>query len=174
MQQVVVVPFDSAWSAAFAQAARDVQAALGGALVEMFHIGSTAIPKIHAKPVIDLLAVVNDLAAADAGAPAMRALGYEVMGEFGIAGRRYFRRNNKAGMRTHQVHAFARGSPHIERHLAFRDFLRAHPALASEYGELKQQLAAVYANDIDAYCDGKDNFIQQVQAQALAWRQARP
>ena len=57
----------------------------------------------------------------------MAALGYEVMGEFGIAGRRYFRRNNQAGVRTHQVHIFAHGSPHIERHLAFRDFLRRTP-----------------------------------------------
>ena len=73
-------------------------------------------------------------------------------------------------MRTHQIHAFQTGSPHIILHLEFRDFLRAHPAFAAEYSELKQQLAAAHPHDMNAYMDGKDGFIKEMEAKALAWR----
>ena len=138
-------------------------------MLAIHHIGSTSIPGIHAKPVIDMLAVVADLAAVDRRAADMQGLGYEAMGELGIAGRRYFRRDDAAGRRTHQVHAFQDRSPHVKRHLAFRDFMRAHPELANEYARLKRKLAAAHPNDIDAYMDGKDGFIKEMEARALAW-----
>jgi GrpB-like predicted nucleotidyltransferase (UPF0157 family) len=142
---------------------------MGSNLMEIHHIGSTAIPGIHAKPIIDMLAVASDLATVDAGTAQMESLGYEVMGEFGIAGRRYFRRDNTAGERTHQVHTFQRGSPHIQRHLAFRDFLRAHMAIADQYAELKQRLAGAHPTDMEAYMDGKDGFVKEMEARALSW-----
>jgi GrpB-like predicted nucleotidyltransferase (UPF0157 family) len=139
-------------------------------LLAIHHIGSTSITGIYAKPVIDMLAVVAGLAELDRRAAAMEAIGYEVMGEFGIEGRRYFRRDDPTRRRrTHQVHAFADGSPHVTRHLAFRDFMRAHPDLAEQYGELKRRLAAAHPHNVDAYMDGKDGFIQDMQARALEW-----
>jgi GrpB-like predicted nucleotidyltransferase (UPF0157 family) len=99
----------------------------------------------------------------------MQSLGYEVMGEFGISGRRYFRRGNEAGVRTHQLHTFQASSPHIQRHLAFRDFLRAHPAEANQYASLKRSLAEAHPDDMNAYMDGKDGFIRATEAKALAW-----
>ena len=102
--------------------------------------------------------------------PAMEALGYEACGEFGIPGRRYFRKDDAAAIRTHHVHAFAVGSPEIERHLAFRDFLRAHPTWAEQYSDLKRNLAAAHADSIERYMDGKDAFIQEVDRLAAAWR----
>ena len=173
MRRITVVPYDPRWPDAFAAEAAAVASALSGNLLEIHHIGSTAIPGIHAKPVIDLLAIVSDIALLDRDAAGMAALGYEAMGEFGIAGRRYYRRDNPAGQRTHQVHAFQGGSPHVARHLAFRDFMRAHPALAAQYGELKQKLADAFPNDVEAYMDGKDAFIKEMQARALAWEAAR-
>lgn len=143
---------------------------MGGTILAVHHIGSTAIPGIQAKPIIDLLAVVDDLGALDERRAQMEALGYEVMGEFGIPGRRYFRKDNAAGARTHQIHAFEEGSPQIERHLAFRDFMRAHPGHAREYETLKQQLAALHPLDISSYADGKDAFIRDMDARAAAWR----
>jgi GrpB-like predicted nucleotidyltransferase (UPF0157 family) len=153
----------------FALAAADVRPALGDCLAELHHIGSTSIPRIYAKPVIDMLAVISELTAIDARSAAMQALGYEVMGEFGIPGRRYFRRDNPQGRRTHQIHAFALGSTHIARHLAFRDYLRAHPTIAQEYSDLKRKLAAAHPKDIEAYMDGKDAFIKETEAKALVW-----
>lgn len=167
MNRVVVVPYDPAWPQAYALAAAEVRPAMGGTLIEIHHIGSTSIPGIHAKPVIDMLAVVTDLNALDARSDQMRSLGYEVMGEFGIAGRRYFRRDDREGIRTHQIHAFVKDSPHIARHLAFRDFMRAHRSVADEYSELKQQLARAHPDDIEAYMDGKDAFIKFTEATAL-------
>ena len=171
---VIVVPYDVRWPDAFAAASREIVDALADTLLEIHHIGSTSIPGMHAKPVVDMLAVVDDLAALDEPSPAMAALGYEAMGEFGIAGRRYFRRSDPAGRRTHQVHAFARGSPHITRHLAFRDFMCAHEEHAAQYAALKRRLAAAHPNDIEAYMDGKDAFIREMEVRALAWIAHQP
>ena len=169
MREVLVVPYDPQWPAKFERAAREVRAALGESVLVINHIGSTSIPGIHAKPIIDMLAVASDLSRIESRSEAMRAIGYEPMGEFGIPGRRYFRRDNAAGVRTEQVHTFADQSPHILRHLAFRDFLRTHPDIAQEYSQLKQRLAAAHRFDIDAYMDGKDPFIRQTQETALEW-----
>src|SRR6185312_308974 len=121
MKQVTVVIYDPDWPAAFERAAREVNIALAESLLVIHHIGSTSIPGIHAKPIIDMLAVASDLSRVDEYSERMRAIGYEVMGEFGIGGRRYFRRDNAVGVRTEQVRTFADGSPHVTRHLAFRD-----------------------------------------------------
>jgi len=153
----------------FTRAAREVSDALGERLLAIHHIGSTSIPDMPAKPVIDMLAIVDDVAALDAGSEGMTAIGYEVMGEFGIARRRYYRRDDAAGERTHQVHGFQSGSPHVERHLAFRDYLRAHREPARQYAELKRQLAQRFPRDIEAYMDGKDAFIKATEVQALTW-----
>ena len=169
MRQVTVVPYDPQWPAAFDRAAREVKGALGERLLAIHHIGSTSIPGIHAKPIIDMLAVASDLRRVDERAQRMRGIGYEAMGEFGIEGRRYFRRDNPAGVRTEQVHTFAAESLHVRRHLAFCDFLRTHPELAQEYSQLKQRLAAAYPLDIQAYMDGKEEFIRQTEANALEW-----
>ena len=169
MSQVLVVPPDPNWTRAFAVASSEIVAAFGANLLEIHHIGSTAIPGIYAKPVIDMLVVVNDLAPVDRCNEPMRLLGYQAMGEFGIPGRRYFRRDNAEGRRTHQVHAFQKGSPDIRRHLAFRDFLRAHPDCARQYSDLKRKLADLHPHDIEAYMDGKDPFIKEMQSRALAW-----
>ena len=170
MQRVYVVPHDPGWAAAFAREAPRVKRALGDAGSAIHHIGSTAIPGIHAKPIIDLLAVVADAARLDERDAAMQALGYETLGEFGIPGRRYYRKNDAEGERTHQVHAFQAGSPQIERHLAFRDFLNAHRAYAERYDALKRRLADLHPLDVSAYTDGKDAFIKEVDALAAEWR----
>ncbi|MGB6017650.1 MAG: GrpB family protein [Nodosilinea sp.] len=97
-------------------------------------------------------------------------LGYEAMGEFGLSGRRYFRKDNAKGDRTHHVHAFQAGSSEIDRHLAFRDFMITHPDCAQQYSDLKRALAAQYPEDIDSYMDGKDEFVKSMEQRALQWR----
>ena len=102
----------------------------------------------------------------------MVEIGYEVMGEFGIPGRRYFRKDNASGFRECQVHAFEFGSRDVGRHLAFRDYLRAKPDVAHQYSELKRGLANKHPDDIEAYMDGKDAFIKEAQRLALEWRRS--
>ena len=172
VRAVVVLPFDPEWSARFAMAAVEVAQALE-AVVAVHHIGSTAVPGLDAKPIIDLLVEAVDLAAVDARTAAMAALGYESLGENGLPGRRFFRRDDEAGERTHHVHLWETGHQDLQRHLAFRDFLIAHPRHAAEYGALKRQLAQQHPRDMDAYIDGKDALVQDLEARALAWRERR-
>ncbi|MEM1290556.1 MAG: GrpB family protein [Cyanobacteria bacterium P01_H01_bin.162] len=173
MRKVEVVSPDPAWPAAFARAAQEIAVALDNNVVAMHHIGSTAIPDIYAKPIIDLLIEVAELERVDAHQAAMTALGYQAMGEYGIPGRRYFRRDNAAGVRTHHVHAFAADTDQVRRHLAFRDYLVAHPAAAQEYSELKRRLAQAHPTDIEQYMDGKHDFIQAIDQQAAQWSAAK-
>lgn len=167
---VILAPPHAGWAADAAAASAALVHALAGLPLAVHHIGSTAVPGLLAKPVLDLLAVVPALDALDARAPRIVALGYEALGEFGIPGRRYFRKNAPDGARTHQLHAFAAGSPEIARHVAFRDYLRAHPASAAEYAALKRALAAQHGADSGAYTDGKTAFIRAVEQRAAAWR----
>lgn len=161
-----MVPHNSEWRQEFEREGKQITHALGGNIVTVHHIGSTAIPGIYAKPVIDMLLVVKNHADLDAKQAVMEALGYQALGEFGIPTRRYFRRDNAEGDRTHQVHAFEDGSPQIARHLAFRDYLIAHPDIAQQYSDLKRELTAQHPNDIEAYMDGKDAFIKNIDLQA--------
>jgi len=164
--KITMVPHDLAWRHEFQHESERITAALENNVVAVHHMGSTAIPTIYAKPVIDLLLVVQDLSALDEKQPMMEAMSYVALGEFGIPGRRYFRRDNDFGDRAHQVHAYENGSPQIERHLAFRDYMLAHPDAAQAYSELKRELAAKYPNDSEAYMDGKDEFIQEIDQRA--------
>ncbi len=170
---VEVSAHSTQWAFEFVAEAAALRAALGHTALALHHIGSTAIAGIAAKPVIDMLLEVPSLEALDAATPHVQALGYEAMGEFGIAGRRYFRRTTAAGVRTHQLHAFARGSsvggPEIERHLAFCRYMNTHPDAAQAYSSLKLNLAAAHPNDMNAYMDGKDTFVKHHEALALTW-----
>ena len=166
---VRVVPYDPDWPAAFAVEAECIRSALRDVPVEVHHIGSTAIPEIFAKPIIDILLVVPSLELLDSQVPSMEALGYESLGEFGIVGRRYFRKTTTTGVRTHQVHAFEAGSTGARRHLAFRDYMRSHPEAAQEYSLLKQRLATEFPQSMQDYIDGKDAFVKHHESLALEW-----
>ena len=168
--QARVVAHDPGWKDDFQAEAAQIARALGDIVVSLHHIGSTAIPGTYAKPIIDILLEVDDNFRLDAKSSAMEHLGYEVMGEFGIPGRRYFRKDDDSGVRTHHVHAFAPSNVEIERHLAFRDYMIAHSAEAQAYSQLKQRLAREHPDDIQAYVDGKDLFVKEHIAKAIAWR----
>lgn len=165
----IVVPHDRNWETAFEIEARSISLSLGESAITLHHIGSTAIAGILAKPIIDLLGVVRVLERLDAQSSAMEGLGYEVMGAYGIEGRRYFRKIDQTGQRTHHLHVFAHGSPHIERHLAFRDYLRSHFDVAADYSDLKASLTVGKTPSWEGYMEGKDPFIAAVQKDALHW-----
>jgi len=168
-----VVPHNPEWASHFTREAAALRAALMPLDVTFHHIGSTAIPGIRAKPIIDLLGETNDLSEIDARSYIFPHLGYEIMGEYGIDGMRYFRKINISGARTHNLHIFEMGSPHAERHLAFRDYLRAHPDRAAAYSELKARLTASDDFSWDDYVDGKSPFIRATEQEALTWYRER-
>jgi len=166
---ILVVNHNPDWAKSFQQEANRIQLTLGDTVVQIHHIGSTAISHTKAKPVIDMLLEVSSLVSFDQKSPLLTAAGYELKGEFGIPGRRYFRLNDAAGRRTHQIHAYEAGVQNVFRHIAFRDYMRAHPLSAIEYGQLKERLATQNPNNMDAYIDGKDAFVKEHERLALLW-----
>lgn len=169
--QNFVVPHDRAWRSRFESEAAHIAKVFGDNAVAIHHIGSTSIPGILAKPVIDILVEAASLETVDRQTSGMTKLGYEAMGAFGIEGRRFFRKDDANGVRTHHVHVFEAGAANAVRHLAFRDFLRAHPDRAKAYSDLKAELVARPGMTREAYMDGKDPFIEETEAEAVVWYQ---
>jgi GrpB-like predicted nucleotidyltransferase (UPF0157 family) len=169
-ETVVVVEYDSAWPGLYEKESACIRAALGDAVVAVEHIGSTAVPGLAAKPVLDVLAGLQTLDLTRAQIEAMASLGYEYLGEYGIPGRLFFR---KGRPRSHHVHAVLHGSDLWERHLAFRDYLRAHPDEAGSYAAFKRRLAVEVAGDRERYTAGKEAVTAAIQARALTWRTSR-
>ena len=169
---VKVVPYDPAWPTLFAAERSRLLALLPGCIDRVHHIGSTSVPDIAAKPIIDILLEVRRLDEIDGKARAMATLGYAAKGEYGLPRRRFFTKGE--AVRTHHVHAFATGDSNVERHLAFRDYLRLHASVAADYARLKVEVAASCNDDIDVYCVGKHDFVDRVEQDALRWRASMP
>ena len=157
---VEVLPHDSIWKQEFKEEANKVKEIFEGIFIEIHHIGSTAIPTIKAKPIIDIIVEVKDINKVDSHNKQMEELGYEALGEYGIPERRFFQKGRRR--RTHHVHIFEKGSPQIKRHIDFRDYLISHPKIAKEYSLLKEKLAKKHRYDIDKYQEGKDSFIKKI------------
>jgi GrpB-like predicted nucleotidyltransferase (UPF0157 family) len=164
--------YSPAWPLEFQAEAARLDALLGGALVEIHHIGSTAVPGLPAKPIIDLLPIARSLAEIEAATPALEAAGYKAWEEYGLPGRRYFTKD-RHGVRTHNIHIYQAGDPDIARHLAFRDYLRRHPAVRDDYAAVKRAAYARHPADIGGYSDHKDAWIKRTEQRALAWIQSR-
>ncbi len=168
MRNIIVVPYDPAWVDQFEEAAAQLRTLFGDLLVDLHHIGSTSIPGIYAKPIIDMMPLVRDIDAVDALNPAMIALGFEPRGEYGLAGRRYFVKGGDEA-RTHNVHTFAIDNPGAMRHVIFRDYMRAHPDRAQAYSQIKRAGAELHPDNIEHYNDYKDAFVKEAERKALDW-----
>ncbi|WP_455810531.1 GrpB family protein [Pseudomonas graminis] len=166
MRKIIVVPYDDRWPEMFEAESLLIKRLLGGMAKDVHHIGSTSVPGLSAKPVIDMLLEVSDINELDKYHSAMTQAGYVARGENGIAGRRYFIKGGD--QRSHQVHAFAVGDMQVLRHLAFRDYLRRNKDIAEEYAEIKHAAALLSRNDTHRYSALKAKFIERHQQLALA------
>jgi GrpB-like predicted nucleotidyltransferase (UPF0157 family) len=162
-EPVELSPYSPLWPAVFDLERERLAALFAGEDVAIEHIGSTAVPGLGAKPIIDVMLGVSDLAAVEARIAALAAEGYRYVKEFEMAipDRRYFDKPEGNPGRFH-LHAVVKGSPFWVRHLAFRDALRADPALAERYWKMKQRMAARHPLDRSAYAEGKTDFIRGV------------
>ena len=166
-QHITVLNYSPEWPLKYEEEKEKIVEILKDNCIVVYHIGSTSVPGLAAKPIIDIMAVVRSLEKADAVAGAFSQIGYEYLGEFGIAGRRYLRKGGEE--RTHQIHIFqGEDWNNIGRHLAFRDYMRTHKKEREEYAELKKKLAQSFPYDIDGYCDGKENFMRKTEKKALS------
>jgi GrpB-like predicted nucleotidyltransferase (UPF0157 family) len=164
-----ILPYDARWPSLFAAEARTLQASLGETVLALHHVGSTAIPGLVAKPVVDILVEARCLEEVDWKTVAMESCGYEARGAYGIEGRRYFSkaRADPDGVGFH-VHAFARGSSQIGRHLRFRDYLIAVPEVAKEYAALKLSLCDPSGVLVSDYAERKAPFMERIDRRAKA------
>lgn len=166
--RVTLEPHNPEWARmAEAESAR-IAGALGVVFMRIEHIGSTAIPGIAAKPTVDLMPVVRDIAVADERRGAIEALGYQWRGKFGIPGRRYSVLE-RDGKRLFHVHIFADGHSNIATQATFRDYLRAHRDEALAYEAIKREAAEANPWNSLAYNDHKSAWIVACQARANAW-----
>ena len=159
MQRVNLSPHDPDWAIDFTRESSVVSNTLSIVLVAIHHGGSSATQEICAKPIVAMLAEVTVLSALGEHFILPAAAGYEIMSEHGIAGRRYFRKNDPDSQRTHQIHAFEIDTSQTHRHLAARDLIRAHPDFANQYDDVKRRPVELHPNDVSAGTDGTHEFI---------------
>jgi len=168
MSRYTFTSYSLVWPREFEREAARLRSLLGDEVVEIHHIGSTSVPGLEAKPIIDLLPIVRDIEKIDSYTDAMTAAGYKAWGEYGLPGRRYFTKD-AGGWRTHNIHMYQVGNAEVTRHLAFCAYMRAHPEEQREYVDVKRAAYALHPADVNAYNDAKDAYIKRIEKIALAW-----
>ena len=160
--EVVVAASDPRWPRLFEAAATELRRTLGTAILDVHHVGSTSVPGLCAKPILDILVSVPNFARAVHLASQLGTLGYEFRPEEEIPDRHYFRRPPGDELRTHHLSLAEPDSRHHQATLAFRDALRRDEALAQSYARLKEALARRFPHDRLAYLEGKSQFVMEV------------
>lgn len=160
-ENVVIVPYNKEWPDIYQKESKHIRNIFGKNLLGIHHIGSTSVPGLDAKPIVDIIAVVHNLNAVDKCNQQMQRLGYEAKGEHGFIFRRFFVKENRF-----HIHVFEKGNNEIDRHLKFRDWLRTHPKDKIAYSALKRKLAKKYAIDRTAYTFAKDDFVADIDAKS--------
>jgi GrpB-like predicted nucleotidyltransferase (UPF0157 family) len=169
---IVVFDYDPNWPAMFEQERTRVKDALGPFALAIEHMGSTSVPGLPSKPIIDLLVGVPSLEGAKQRCiEPMKALHYTYVPEYAswIPGELFFRKG-PPGPWTHHAHLMELAHPRWEALLVFRDYLRAHPEAAHAYANIKRRLANTSMEDIEAYRTGKNRFVEETTAKARAWK----
>ena len=161
-EEVALSPHDPAWAQAFELERARLHALLPGSFLAIEHIGSTAVPGLVAKPVIDLMAAIESLDDVEILVDRLCANGYTTSREFNatLADRKWLMRW-RDGRRTHHLHIVVHGGAPWQERLAFRDALRRDPALADRYAKLKSALAAMHSSDREAYTEAKADFVRE-------------
>jgi len=167
-REVELVPHNPEWSQLAEEEAKRILEQLSISVIGIYHIGSTSIPGIKAKPILDFVIEVEDLDEFIQSAEALEKLGYISKGEYGIPGRQFFTKDTD-DERSHHLHVFQRGHPDIERHLVFRDFLRANLEAAQEYEKIKEKLAKRFPTKSGSYTEAKSDFILSMDEVARYW-----
>jgi GrpB-like predicted nucleotidyltransferase (UPF0157 family) len=163
---IVVQDYDPGWPRCFEEIAQPVRAAMDGLGATVEHVGSTSVPGLVAKPIIDIDVVVASVDDVPVAIERLTPLGYLHQGDQGIAGREAFASPTDA--QPHHLYVVVQGNEPHRKHIAFRDYLRAHPDVARDYAALKTGLAARHGSDRDGYTDAKTAFVVQVLRAAEA------
>ncbi len=163
--EIIMAAYDSGWPAAFQQEQARIAGALGDAFVSLEHVGSTAVPGLTAKPIIDIMVGVRDLSMGERHVEPLEAQSYVYCGEAGLPGRLFFRKGNP---RSHHVQIVEHEAYLWERTVFFRDYLRQHPQAAAEYAKVKRELAETFRTDVPGYGAAKAPIVDRMLAEARA------
>ena len=163
-EHIEVVDYDSKWVDDFNQIKEEIEEALKDLVLAVEHVGSTSVPLLAAKPIIDLDVVIdqNDLKEV---IYLLENHGYIYEGDLGLKDREAFRYEGKEHLRTHHLYVCPQDSAELNRHILFREYLWAHPKAVREYGDIKLKGAALYPYDIDRYIENKSPFIKKVYSE---------
>ena len=162
IRNIVVVPYDENWKQWFEKIAEEVSAALGELALSIEHVGSTSVPGLAAKPIIDIDVVIEDETRLPAVVSALAKIEYQYEGNLGIPGREAFGYEGKTHLMEHHLYVCPKDSPELRRHLSFRDYLREHPESVLEYSRIKKEAAQLFPHDIDGYINHKGTVIEKI------------
>jgi len=168
--KISLSPHDSSWAQQFAATKEELLSIHSDNASAVYHVGSTAVKGIAAKPILDVALVVRDIQALNIAG--MERAGYEFCGERGVPGRFLFVKRRDGHISTHHIHCYTKDHEDLRAVLLFCQYLNDHPAYAKQYNDLKTELAAMYPDDRLAYTDGKTAFISMIAALSAA--QTRP
>lgn len=164
MRPINIVDYDPSWPDLFERLRSHVWPVVRECALSIEHVGSTSVPGLAAKPIIDMTVVVETRADVPTAIGRLATLGYVHRGDLGIKEREAF--DAPADLPDHHLYVCPAGALSLHNHIAVRDYLRAHPDVAREYGELKRQLAETFQDDVDRYVAGKTAFIVDVLREA--------
>ena len=170
MENSFLSDYDPRWPTQFQGFADRIIGILGSELSACFHIGSTAVPGLCAKPIIDILPTVQNISIVDELRPAFEKAGFEWRGEFGITGRRYLKLSGQSAedLDLCHIHFFQSDSFEVNKHLLFRDCLRGNSTKRDEYSALKNKLTSEFPGSRELYQKGKQDFITKLSSEAQA------
>ncbi|SHE15107.1 dephospho-CoA kinase/protein folding accessory domain-containing protein [Chlamydia abortus] len=161
---VVVVPYDPDWVQLFEKLREFVLPVVSDLIVTIEHAGSTSVPGLAAKPIVDMDVIVPSQADVHIAIQRLSTLGYIHEGDLGIAGREAFIPPDH--LPRHHLYVCTQENDEYKRHILFRDYLRSHPDDSEKYGELKLELAQRFHNDRKAYTNAKSEFVEQILQRA--------
>jgi GrpB-like predicted nucleotidyltransferase (UPF0157 family) len=170
-REMIIVPYDKKWPKLYEDEKTLLTGIFGALILDVQHIGSTSIEGMWAKPIIDIMIVVDNIEAVDEFSGKMEASGYSAKGENGIPGRRYFQKLNpdKSGNHTHHVHIYQKWNRHVQDELMFRDFLKIDKEAFTEYLNVKKSASEKYRSSPVEYQDAKTPCITRIMAKAEAY-----
>ncbi|TDL31738.1 GrpB family protein [Jeotgalibacillus sp. S-D1] len=164
--EIRLTDFNDDWSQMFQTEVEFLQTIFCEEIIKCEHFGSTSVRGMKSKPVIDMMCIVKNIEKVDVFNNQMESFGYDIAGEWGITGRRLFRKGGDS--RTHHIHFYQFDNPEIERHLIFRDYLRSHPEEVDKYSRFKEDLANRYKTTRE-YSPAKKKFVSEMEQKALCW-----
>jgi GrpB-like predicted nucleotidyltransferase (UPF0157 family) len=161
MRTISVVPYNPSWADEFEKIKDELTPALLDFVISIEHVGSTSVPGLYAKPIIDIDIVIGEGSFSKVNALLEKA-GYFHIGDLGITGREVFKYENKPHLTEHHLYVCNEDSDELKRHISLRDFLRNNEDYRKKYSEIKLEMASKFPHDIDNYIEGKQPVVLEI------------